>query len=168
MRLQTAAVPIAVVTVYGAIDCLHGGSSLIATVPGGTREAFFASLAATSGALLGFAITGLTILLTLGGDSRMKWLMKQKRFRVEARFLFTSAIAALGFATGVFLLLIIVATDEASFWAPWGYLALATAALVAERVTRLVFFFHDLMGVALKDADKKPIANPAFEEPLDD
>jgi hypothetical protein len=168
MRLQIAAAPIAVVVAYGIVDYLHDGPSLIATVPGGTREAFFASLAATSGALLGFAITGLTILLTLGGGSRMKWLMKQERFKVEARSLFTSAIAALGFSTGVFLLLIVVATDETSFWPPWGYLALATAILVAERVTRLVLFFHDLMGVALEDADEKPIANPGFKQPLDD
>jgi len=162
------AVPCAVVVIYGVVDWLNDGPSLIAAVPGGTREAFFASLAATSGALLGFAITGLTILLTLGGGSRMKWLMKQDRFRIEARSLFTSAIASLGFATGIFLLLIVVATDAKSFWAPWGYLALATVALVAERVTRLVLFFHDLMGVALKDADEKPIANPGFTEPLDD
>jgi hypothetical protein len=163
-----AAVAIGVALAYAIVDRLNDGASLIATVPYGTRESFFASLAATSGALLGFAITGLTILLTLGGGSRMKWLMRQERFRVEAPLLFTSAIATLGFATGVFLLLIVVATDEKSFWAPWGYLALVVAALVAERVARLVVFFHSLMRIALRDADEKEIANPPFEEPLDD
>lgn len=163
-----ATVVIVVGVGYGIIDRLNDGPSLIATVPAGTREAFFASLAATSGALLGFAITGLTILLTLGGGSRLKWLMQQERFRNEAPMLFTTSIGVLGVATGVFLLLIVVATDESSFWEPWGYLALVIAALVAERVARLVRFFHSLMQIAFRDADEKPLANPGFKEPLDD
>jgi hypothetical protein len=163
-----AAVAIVVGVGYAVIDLIDDGPSLVATVPAGTREAFFASLAATSGALLGFAITGLTILLTLGGGSRLKWLMRQERFKKEAPTLFTTAIGVLGIATGVFLLLIVVATDKHSFWEPWGYLALVMAALVAERVGRLVRFFHSLMQIAFEDADEKPLANPGFKEPLDD
>lgn len=162
------AVAVGVGVVYAVIDFLDDGPTLVATVPAGTREAFFASLAATSGALLGFAITGLTILLTLGGGARLKWLMRQDRFKAEAPMLFTTAIGVLGVATGIFLLLIVVATEKNSFWAPWGYLALITAALVAERVGRLVRFFHHLMDIAFRDADEEPLANPGFKEPLDD
>lgn len=154
--------------VYAAFDLIDGGPSLIGRIPSGTREAFFVSLAATTGALLGFAITGLTILLSLGGGQRMKWLMSKKFFRDEARFLFMSTIAALGIATAAFLLLIVVATDKDSFWCPWGYLAIAMLGLVAERVYRLVRFFNRLMAIAFKDADEKTLRNPPFEEPLDD
>ncbi len=163
-----ATVVIGVGVGYGVIDFIDDGPTLVATVPPGTREAFFASLAATSGALLGFAITGLTILLTLGGGARLKWLMRQDRFKTEAPMLFTTAIGVLGVATGIFLLLIVVATEKNSFWEPWGYLALIMAALVAERVGRLVRFFHRLMLIAFRDADEKPLANPAFKESLDD
>jgi hypothetical protein len=166
--LWIVAAPVVAVIVYGVLECLHG-DPLLAAVPAGTRQTFFASLAATTGALLGFAITGLTILLTLGGSQRMTWLLGQERFRTESRALFTTAIAALGFATAVFLLLIVVATDKDSFWHPWGYLCIATMALVAERLSRLVYFFHDLMGVALKDGEGEPVAiKKPFTEPLDD
>lgn len=161
--------PVIVLIAYGVIDHFNSGDSLLAAVPAGTRQAFFVSLAATSGALLGFAITGLTILLTMGGGERMEWLLWQERFRTESRALFTTAIGSLGFATAIFLLLIVVATSKESFWAPWGYLAFATMALVAERLARLVLFFHDLMGVALKDAEGKPVrVKPPFTEALDD
>jgi hypothetical protein len=163
-----ATVAILVGVGYAVIDFIDAGPSLVAGVPAGTREAFFASLAATSGALLGFAITGLTILLTLGGGARLKWLMRQERFKTDAPMLFTTAIGVLGVATGVFLLLIVVATDKDSFWDPWGYLALIMAALVAERVGRLIRFFHRLMLIAFRDADETPLPNPAFKEPLDD
>jgi hypothetical protein len=156
------------VIVYAVLECLLG-DPLLAAVPAPTRQTFFASLAATTGALLGFAITGLTILLTLGGSPRMIWLRKQERFRTESRALFTTAIAALGFATAVFLLLIVVATDKDAFWHPWGYLCIATMALVAERLFSLVWFFHDLMGVALKDGEGEPLAmKKPLTEPLDD
>jgi hypothetical protein len=162
-------VPAIVLLAYGLVDHFHDGNSILAAVAGGTRQTFFASLAATSGALLGFAITGLTILLTLGGGQRMEWLLKQELFRTQSRMLFTTAIAALGFATAIFLLLIVVATDKDGFWPPWGYLALGTIALVSERLARLVLFFHDLMGVALEDGEGKPLAvKPPFTESLDD
>lgn len=168
MLRRVVAVPALVLIVYGVLECLHG-DPLLAAVPAGTRQTFFASLAATTGALLGFAITGLTILLTLGGGERMAWLLKQEAFRTESRALFTTAIAALGFATAVFLLLIVVATDKGSFWHPWGYLAVAAMALVTERLFRLVRFFHDLMGVALKDGEGESLAmKRPFTEPLDD
>lgn len=159
--------PILAGLAYAVGEALDPCPALLATVPAATRKTLFASLAATSGALLGFAVTGLTILLSLGGGPGMRWLMRQDRFRAEAQFLFTSAVASLGFATVVFLFLIVAATDTTTFWQPWGILAVATVALVVERVTRLVFFFHDLMGMALAQADGS-VANPDFDEPLDD
>jgi hypothetical protein len=167
--LQLITVPVIVIVAYGLIDHFKGGDALLAAVEPGTRQTFFASLAATCGALLGFAITGLTILLTLGGGKRMQWLLGQKVFRTQARALFTTAIGALGLATAIFLLLILVATDKDSFWAPWGYVAFATMALVAERLARLILFFHDLMGIALEDGDGEPQGvKPPFTEPMDD
>lgn len=168
MLRRVVAAPALALIIYGVLEGVHG-DPLLAAVPAGTRQTFFASLAATTGALLGFAITGLTILLALGGGDRMTWLLKQPAFRMQSRALFTTAIAALGFATAVFLLLIVVATDKDAFWHPWGYLCVVTMALVMERLFRLVWFFHDLLGVALQDGEGQPVAmKRPFQEPLDD
>lgn len=135
----------------------------MATVPAGTRESLFVSLSATAGALLGFAITGLTVLLTLGSGPRMDWLKSKPNFREEVRRLFITAIASLGVATVVFLFLLIVATDKGGLWVGWGCLTAALVALIVERVWRLVAFFNKLMPLALKDSEGKRLPNPPME-----
>jgi hypothetical protein len=161
-------VPVLVGFVYWLLNVVTSGSILLATVPAGTRESFFVSLSATAGALLGFAITGLTILLSLGGGPRMDWLKANPIFRLEARRLFITAIAGLGLATVVFLLLVVVATSETSFPTLWGCIATATIALVVERIWRLVDFFNRLMKIALKDVDSGRLPNPPMKGPVDD
>jgi hypothetical protein len=167
-RLALVAAPAAIGLVYLAIDKIANGPVLFAEVPAETRESFFVSLSATSGALLGFAIAGLTILLTLGSGPRMDWLRSKPSFRIEVRALFMTAIGSLGVATIAFLFLIVVATDKHSFPAVWGCVTAALITLVVERVWRLIGFFNKVMPIALKDVDKKPLPNPPMTGPVDD
>jgi hypothetical protein len=159
---------VAVGLLYLAVDKVVDGPVLFAKVPAETRESFFVSLSATSGALLGFAIAGLTILLTLGSGPRMDWLRSKPTFRTEVRALFMTAIGSLGVATVAFLFLIVVATDKHNFPVIWGCLTAALITLIVERLWRLIRFFNKVMPLALKDADKKPLPNPPMTGPVDD
>ena len=158
--------PIAAVALYVLIDLIDKRASLLAAASPGVRRALFVSIAATSGALFGFAVTGVTILLSVGEGPRMAWLSRQSLFRQEARLLFTSAIAALALASVVFPVLIVVGSKD-SFSLVWGLLAAATIASVLDRLARLVAFLDRLMRVALTDAAGAPQANPPFNEPLE-
>ncbi|HXR30917.1 MAG TPA: hypothetical protein VN752_07235 [Solirubrobacterales bacterium] len=167
-RARLLAGPVAAGLLYLGIDKVRDGPVLLATVPAETRESFFVSLSATSGALLGFAIAGLTILLTLGGGPRMDWLREDPGFRAKVRTLFITAIASLGLSTVAFLFLLVVATDMDCFPVGWGCLTAALVTLIIERLWRLVSFFNHVMPIALKDADKKPLPNPPMTGPADD
>lgn len=153
---------------YLLAEVLIDGPILLATVPADTRESLFVSLSATAGALLGFAITGLTVLLTLGGGPRMDWLKSNPSFRDEVRRLFITAIASLGIATVAFLFLLIVGTGKHGMWVGWGALSAALVALIVERVWRLVAFFNKLMPLALKDTESKRLPNPPMVGSPDD
>lgn len=124
------------------------------------------SAAATTGALLGFAITGVTVMLTVGEGPRMSWLKSKKTFRRDVRFVFFSAITGMAVATLAFLVLIAVATDDGFAFA-WGVVAAAAAALTVDRLCRLITFLSGLMGVALRDADNPEIRNAPFTEPME-
>jgi hypothetical protein len=167
-RAYLLAGPVAVGLLYLVVDKVANGPVLLATVPAETRESFFVSLSATSGALLGFAIAGLTILLSLGGGPRMNWLRADPSFRVKVRSLFITAIASLGVATVVFLFLLVVATDKHGFPVVWGCVTAALVTLIVERLWRLVAFFNHVMPIALKDADAKRLPNPPMTGPVDD
>jgi hypothetical protein len=165
---RVLAAPVAAGLIYLAVDKVASGPVLLETVPAATRESFFVSLSATSGALLGFAIAGLTILLSLGGGPRMNWLRSDPSFRVKVRSLFITAIASLGVATVAFLFLLVVATEEDCFPVIWGCATAALITLIIERLWRLIAFFNHVMPIALKDADSKRLPNPPMKGPVDD
>jgi hypothetical protein len=165
--IRVLLVPAIGVAVYLIADKVDGGSSVLASLSAGTRRALFISISATTGALLGFAITGVTILLTVGRGPRIAWLKGHSEFRQETRFLFFSTILALGLATITFLVLIAVGSGK-DFKEIWGLIAAALVFLVLDRLWRLVIFLNKLMRVALEDADADSLPNPPFSEPLDD
>lgn len=139
---------------------------MFASVAEGPRQALFAAAAATTGALLGFAITGVTVLLTVGQGPRMAWLKSKELFRREVRFLFFSAIVGLAISTMAFLALIAIGTEKHLSLA-CALLATGATAIAIDRLWQLVVSLNRLMAVALKDADNKPLANPPFTEPTD-
>ena len=159
-------VPALFAAAYAAADLIDDGNSLLATLRPGVRQALFVSAAATTGALLGFAITGVTILLTVGEGPRMSWLKSKAVFRRDVRFIFFSAIIGMALSTLAFLVLIAVATDD-GFACAWGVVAAAAAALTVDRLWRLISFLSALMGVALRDADDPAIRNAPFKEPME-
>lgn len=164
--MRVILVPALVAAAYVVIDTIDSGDSLLATLDPGVRQALFVSAAATTGALLGFAITGVTIMLTVGQGPRMSWLKSKELFRRDVRFVFFSAIVGLAASTFAFLVLIAVATDGC-FPIAWGVVAAAATALTVDRLWRLISFLNALMGVALRDADNPTLPNPPFSEPME-
>jgi len=164
-RLRVVIVPALAAVAYVVVDKLDSGNSLLGALDAGARRALFASAAATTGALLGFPITGVTILLTVGQGPRMMWLRGKALFRRDVRFVFFSAIVGLATSTFAFLMLIAVATER-HFPLSWGLVAAAATALTMDRLWRLISFLDALMRVALVDAEKPTLQHPAFDEPM--
>jgi hypothetical protein len=134
---------------YLLIDWQHHGDTLLAVTEKGTREALYISLAATCGALLGFAITAITILLTLGGGRRIEWLYEQPRFEYS-RVILLGSIHALAFATVVYTALII--SDTGNQGQPFlEALAVFTAVLTVFRLHAVIKLLGDLLEIVLKD-----------------
>jgi hypothetical protein len=145
-------VPLIAAGCYALLDCWHDGVSLLASLDRGVRQALFISAGAATGALLGFAITGVTILMALGRGPRMTWLTEQDEFRYGVPFVFHSAIVGLSISTLAFLTLIAVGSED-SFSLVWGMVAAAVAALSIDRLWRLVSLLNKLTRVALQDSD---------------
>ena len=154
-------VPLLAVAGYALLDCLLGGDSLLASLDKGVRQALFISAAATTGALLGFAITGVTILMSVGRGPRMVWLTGEEMFRHGVQFVFHTAIVGLSISTLMFLVLIAVGSGD-DFPLVWGLVAAAISALAIDRLWRLVTFLNKLMRIALRDGtDDRPLVAPA-------
>jgi hypothetical protein len=156
---------------YAAVEWRHKGHSLLATIDEQTRSALYISLAATAGALLGFAITAITILLTLGGGRRIEWLYRNETFDY-VRKIFFGAIHALAFTTIYFSAMIVADTAEEPK-PPFETAAVFFLVLALLRVYRVVRLLSDLLELAIKDQrDQQSGAaqriNPPFREPLDD
>lgn len=146
--------PVLAAVGYVALDRFHGGQTALGALEPGKRQALFIAIGTTTGALLGFAIAGMTIVLTVGQGPRIAWLTSKSRFRQEVRFLFVSAIWGLAVATIAFLTLIATDTGQ-RLGLGWGALAIGSAALALDRLHRLVSFLSMLMKVSLADADDK-------------
>jgi hypothetical protein len=157
-------VPLLAAGVYALLDCVHDGDSLLGSLDKGVRQALFISAAATTGALLGFAITGVTILMAVGRGPRMVWLTGEAVFRHGVQFVFHTAIVGLSVSTLTFLTLIAVGSND-GFPLGWGMVAAAASALAIDRLWRLVSFLNKLMPIALKDAtDDTPLGGtPAVD-----
>lgn len=151
---------------YFFVDRLHPHGTLLATADKGTRSALYISLATTSGALLGFAITAVVILLTIGGGRRMDWLYSDNRFGY-ARTILLGAIHALGAATLYYSALIVVDTANASHRLLEAVGALFLV-LVVFRVLAVVRLMGDLLHIAILDRQDvgKGEPNPSFVEPV--
>jgi hypothetical protein len=139
--------------------------SLTSTGPG-ARQALYISLAASSGALLGFAITAVSILITLGDGPRMAWLRHQPAF-TQTRFVYMTAIRALGTATLVFTALI--ALDDGHELDAWlAGVAAGVLLLVVVRLCWVIWLMNRLVGLATQDQAVSPDHIVPFSEPSDE
>jgi hypothetical protein len=151
---------------YVGVDRLHKGDSLLASVPDNDRSEFYISIAASSAALLGFAITAASILSALGSGPRITWLRQQDEFK-QTRVVLIGAMRALGISTVLFSALILTDTDADGRV----YLEVAASAVVAVVVTRIVWvlwLLNELLALAVVDDESIPLPNPPFKEPMDD
>jgi hypothetical protein len=151
---------------YFSASRIAGSSKLLCGVDGGTRSSLYISLATTTGALLGFAITGITILLTLGSGRRVDWLFASDDF-AYVRTIFLGAIRSLALATILFSVLIVIdAQTHGHTWAE--AIAVGFVVLVILRGYRVVKLLGDLLDIAIKDRKDAGSANPSFTQPVDD
>ncbi len=128
----------------------------------------YASLAATSGALLGFAITGVTVLLAIGTGRRLEWLYEQEEF-LYVRTIFLGAIRGLAVGT-IWFSVLIVADRQRAGKGVLEAIGTYVLILVLLRLWTLVRLLGDLLVVSLRDRQDSGQAevNPGFPEPLDD
>ncbi|WP_157800951.1 hypothetical protein [Bacillus solitudinis] len=68
-----------------------GSYSLIQTNLNEIRDVFYGTLAALSGALLGFVITGLSVLLTSSSNEQIERLRKSKQYKVVFKVFFSTS-----------------------------------------------------------------------------
>jgi hypothetical protein len=151
---------------YLVISLSSERSLLLEGVEQGTRSALYISLATTCAALLGFAITSVTILLALGGGRRVDWLYKTEGFRY-VRTIFLGAINALAVATLYFTALIVVDTAKSGS-GYWEAIGAAIVVLVILRICRIVRLLSDLLAIAIADRSKTDGDNPPFTQSVNE
>jgi hypothetical protein len=137
----------------------------VGSADSGTRQALYISLAASSGALLGFAITAVSILVTLGDGPRITWLRQQDAF-AQTRVVFMTAIRGLGIATLLYTALILL--DDGNDVAAWLQgLIVAVFVLVVVRLGWLVWLLNQLVSLATEDRKVSRDHIVPFSEPPD-
>jgi hypothetical protein len=102
----------------------------------------------------GVAITAVSILITLGDGPRMAWLRHQPAF-TQTRFVYMTAIRALGAATLVFTALI--ALDDGHELDAWlAGVAAGVLLLVVVRLCWVIWLMNRLVGLATQDQAVSP------------
>src|SRR5690606_27856740 len=132
----------------------------LATMVVGDRRSLYQTLAGISGALLGFAIAAVSILLGLGNGRRLNFI-QGSRWVNSIPKTFTGAIRALAIATAVFVFALTFDSTEAcavteitgtcGTASPWHLIVTGAAVLTLFRVSRLVWLLHRLVSLAYSD-----------------
>ena len=143
------AVAAAIAVGYGA-TVVWGSHNLIGDLSPAVRTSLYTSLAATSGVLLGFGITSVTVLLSLGPGRGLDLLRSQPEFAYTRKVLI-GAIYYFAFATVIATALIVV--DENKSPVVWlESLGVFVYAMAALRVWSLVWLLNRLLKVVVSDA----------------
>jgi hypothetical protein len=151
---------------YFAVTKIARHPELLASVGKETRSALYISLTTTCGALLGFGITAVTILLALGGGRRVEWLYRDERF-AYARKIFLGGIRVLAIATLYFSMLIVADTATRGKTV-WETIAAFFVILVILRVARIVRLLGDLLHIAIADRGDSGHENPPFKRSINE
>lgn len=139
----------AVATGYGAL-VVWSSHRLVGHLPPPTRISLYTSLAATSGVLLGFALTAVTVLLALGPGRGLDLLRSQPEFSYTRKVLM-GAIYYFAYATIIATALILV--DEKHSPVLWlESLAVFVYTMAALRLWSLVWLLDRLLRLAVSDA----------------
>jgi len=123
------------------------------------RASLYGSLATTSGALLGFTLTALAILIALPSTERLEALRRHNKWERVPRSFFRAAWALL---LALILCTLGITLDAGSVPAQaYEAIAVATLALALIRVVGAIVALDHVMGVARNTAPlRRPIDDP--------
>jgi hypothetical protein len=114
----------------------------------GIRKELYATIASVSGALLGFIITSVSIVIVFTQSERLELLRKSKHYPTLYR-VFTVAIKYLGFTALMALMCLLV--DKDSHPQSWAvYLVVLGSVLSIVGIARCVWVLENMISVATK------------------
>ncbi len=122
-----------------------GQAAVLEAFMQGNRGAVYGTLASVFGALLGFVITTLAIVLSLSGHERLQLLKKTPHYRTLWK-IFTNATWSLALATAIPVVALVVDREKHPMRWPV-YLVLGTTLLGALRVFRCIWVLEKVVAV---------------------
>lgn len=122
----------------------------IADLSSAGRTVFYETLAGISGALLGFAIAAVAILLGLGSGPRVEFVRKS-RWAPQIAKTFTGTIRALALTTLVMVLALLLDAGDIPSSA-WELLVVGAVALGTIRTVRATWLLNNLVDLAYQDS----------------
>jgi hypothetical protein len=126
----------------------RNGLAIIEPILHGNRAAVYGTLASILGALLGFAITTISIVIAFSGERRLQMLAKTKHYQSLWRVL-TSAVRWFGLATIAALSALLLDRDDRT--APIIlYVCVLTLVLSLMRLTRSIWVLERLISILTK------------------
>jgi hypothetical protein len=143
---------------FGLWASIFGGDNFIDGFLSGNRGAIYGALASIFGSLLGFVITGLALILSLSSVERLAPLRQTEHYETLLR-VFTSAMWALGIATIVSLVALVVDRDENPV-PPAQYATFGGLILAVVRIVRVVWILELLVSVLSRPSGERTADDP--------
>jgi hypothetical protein len=120
-----------------------GGASFVAETLRGNRAAIYGTLASIFGSLLGFTITAVSIVLGYAANERLAIVRNSKHYPTLWK-VFVAAIRALGIATMVALVALILDRDTAPAYF-FLYVCVWSTSLAVLRLMRCLWVFEQVV-----------------------
>lgn len=111
------------------------------------RQVLYQTLAGISGALLGFAIAAIAILLTLGRGRRIAFL-RESRWVLQITGTFKGGIRSLALAT---VILVLAMVFDGTSQTAWNLAVVFAMGFAVSRFSRMTWLLHRLVDLAYKD-----------------
>lgn len=121
------------------------GFDILSSKLQGIRDMLYGTLAALSGALLGFVITGLSVLLTTNSNERMEQLKRSKHYKTIFTIFF-SASKYLGIMFVISLISLIFDKDDHPVYF-LSMVSLWSLLIVAFRLLRCIWVLEKIVGL---------------------
>ncbi|HEV2236754.1 MAG TPA: hypothetical protein VGR57_08855 [Ktedonobacterales bacterium] len=138
-------VALVVALAFGVWHAAPGGGRVVAQTLAGNRAAVYGALTSLFGALLGFTIAAMAIVLGYASDNRLRLVRESPHYPTLWR-IFIAATRALALATAAALLGLVLDRDRAP--SPLILdLAVGATALAALRLARCLWVFERSIGL---------------------
>lgn len=123
------------------------GFNVIELSLNGTRTTLYGTLAAVAGAMLGFVITGLSVLLTTNNDKQMEQLRKSKHYKTIF-IIFFSTSKYLGLLLITSLISLVLDKDNSPIIA-LTIIALSLTIIVGIRLLRCIWVLEKIVEIQI-------------------